>query len=177
MVFPVPGGPNSTYGLGRHSPARILFTASLWGGFRSGLKKCPWLGIGLDGRLPPGGDLALISVLCERQSQSLNQTESPALVPLVCVAFDFMSMEMLDTFSFPAAAAWDSGIGLIFFKNWQKICVLFSLFTSFSSTALLWSGSSIHFPVHWEGWGVTLEGNSTTQKKITMMEFFSTYNT
>lgn len=121
MVFPVPGGPNSTYGLGRHSPARILFTASLWGGFRSGLKKCPRLGIGLDGRLPPGGDLTLkISVLCERQRQSLNQTESPALVPLVCVAFDFMSMEMLSTFSFPTAAAWDSGIGLILKKLDRK---------------------------------------------------------
>lgn len=52
MVFPVPGGPNSTYGRGRHSPARILFTASLWGGFRTGLKKCPMLGTGLDGTLP-----------------------------------------------------------------------------------------------------------------------------
>lgn len=48
IVFPVPGGPKSTYGRGRHSPARILFTASFWGGFRSGLKKCPLVGMGLD---------------------------------------------------------------------------------------------------------------------------------
>lgn len=128
MVFPVPGGPNSTYGLGLHSPARILFTASLWGGFRSGLKKCPWLGIGLDGRLPPGGHLTLmISVLCERQSQSLIQTERAALVPLVCVAFDFMSMEMLDT-SFLTATAWDSVIGFIFFFKLDRKFVFCSPF-------------------------------------------------
>lgn len=150
MVFPVPGGPNSTYGLGRHSPARILFTASLWGGFRSGLKKCPWLGTGLDGRLPPGGELTLmISVLCERQSQSLNQAERPAVVPLVCVAFDFMSMEMLDTFSFLAAAAWYSGIGLIFKKNWtENLCFVLPFYLIFiHCVALVWLLNPLSCPL------------------------------
>ena len=37
MVLPVPGGPNSRYGVGRHWPLTIRQTAALWRSFRDEL--------------------------------------------------------------------------------------------------------------------------------------------
>lgn len=84
-------------------------------------------------------------------------------IPFVCVAFDFMSTEMLDTFPFSLAGAW--WWDTIRLKNQASFNDIYVfVFTSISTIVLFCSASSIHFPVHWGVCEVTLEGKRTTQQ-------------
>lgn len=129
------------------------------------VKEVPFAGDGFGRQSAIWKWLHILSLMLpDKYRQHFYQIKHLIHVPFVCVAFDFMSMEMLDSFPFSMTGACCSDT-ITHYQNLDLMTnVFYFSFTSLSSIVLFGSGSSIHFPVHWGAWTVTLEGKRTAQQ-------------
>lgn len=159
----------------------MFFTASLWGGFRSALKKCPMLGMGLDGWLRSRGDYTFVInvlnvIVYEQVRFVLNEKLKRCTFHLCGLWRHARNISMYHVWNLFTKYNY-----IVFKLKWMTLlmtCILIvSSFTSMFSIVLSWSGSSIHFSVHWGFLTANIEGKRTAQQcendsNVNLLDYF-----